>query len=167
MPSLRHTLSAFVRSFHILLLLTAAVSLLAACSGSPEKRDIAAIAKAMQETGITPQINSEYQAKLQAAKTEAEAEAVVQEMLVFMEGIPNKLNRLDLATPQGREIRDGLSQGIEKIVSGTRELLNTDSRNEAALLAIQKKMLAGQQEMLEAHNQFLVLAGKHGFEQQK
>lgn len=156
-------LNPLKRCLRSVLLISAAALMLAAC-GNPEKDDLLAIAQVMKETGYTPQMNRNYQTRLQSAKTEVEARQVVGEMLAFFEGVPPRLDALQLKSPEVAEIRDGLSQGIGGVVEGTRAALAADPQDQAAVMAAQKTLLAGQQKMLEAQTRFMALAGKHGLE---
>lgn len=149
-----------------LMLVMASVLLLSAC-GNPTKSDLMAIGKVMADTGYTPAINEQYQKRLQTAKNEAEAKAIVEEMLAIFEKVPPALNTLSLKTEEGKTIRDDLSQGMAQVLQGTKQAMTLSPSDTAGAMEAQKLIMTGQQQMMKGQNAFMVAAGREGLENGK
>ena len=147
--------------FRNAVLVLAGVMLLAAC-GNSAKSDLQAIAKVMVETGYTPAKNQEYQQRLRQAKSEAEIKATLGEMTQYFEKVPAGLNALSLKTDEGRSIRDNLSQGIDKFVRGTKQVIAAPAKDSQAQEAASRLAMEGLQQFVQGLNKFMVAAEREG-----
>ena len=147
--------------FRNAVLVLAGVMLLAAC-GNPAKSDLQAIAKVIYDTGYTPAKNQEYQQRLRQAKSEAEVKATLGEMTQYFEKVPAGLNALSLKTDEGRSIRDDLSQGIDKFVRGTKQVITAPAKDSQAQEAASRLAMEGLQQFVQGLNKFMVAAEREG-----
>ncbi len=147
--------------FRNAVLVLAGVMLLAAC-GNPAKSDLQAIAKVISDTGYTPAKNQEYQQRLRQAKSEAEVKATLGEMTQYFEKVPAGLNALSLKTDEGRSIRDDFSQGTDKFVRGTKQVIAAPAKDSQAQEAASRLAMEGLQQFVQGLNKFMVAAEREG-----
>lgn len=135
--------------------------MLAACS-NPEKSDIQAIERVLTESKISPASQQELQQQLTKSSSEQEIKDILTATITQTETVAINLEKLEMRSEEGKEIRNLLSQGFIGTANNTQKAFKIRASDEAQMRMLEQDLLIAQNKVQQGFERFKVLAEKNG-----